>query len=161
MSARPVTSECRRQPPSSSGSTCSRMASEASKGLDTASTAPLRITLKSASAAYQDEDPYDNPSVADAHGVSRRRWYCAPSLPSKDPIPRAPIVSGMRAPDDSPRKTSGIPRCVVTRFIWPILRPLVAPLDDPITVKSLATSPASRWLILPKPAILPSAGVLP
>ena len=33
------------------------MASEASCALDTASTAPLRITLKSDSTAYQDEEP--------------------------------------------------------------------------------------------------------
>ena len=33
------------------------MASEASCGLDTASTAPLRMTLKSESTAYQDDEP--------------------------------------------------------------------------------------------------------
>ena len=38
-------------------------------------------TLKSESAAYQDDDPYDNPNVADAQGTSRMRWYCVPSPP--------------------------------------------------------------------------------
>ena len=64
----------------------------------------------------------------------------------------------MRAPEDSPRNTIGRPRLVATRFMWPILRPLVAPDEAPITVKSLATTAHSRPSILPKPAILPSAG---
>src|SRR5882672_4677003 len=56
-SAKPVVSACRRQPPSSCGSTCSPIASEASSELDTASTAPLRITHKSDSTAYQLDEP--------------------------------------------------------------------------------------------------------
>ena len=75
-------------------------------------------------------------------------------------MPRAPMWSGMRAPEDSPRKTIGRPRLVATRFMWPILRPLVALEDAPITVKSLATTAHSRPSILPKPATLPSAGDL-
>ena len=66
----------------------------------------------------------------------------------------------MRAPEDSPRNTSGMPRSVATRFMWAILRPLVAALDAPNTVKSLETIAASRPAILPKPAILPSDGDL-
>jgi hypothetical protein len=45
MSAMPVTSACMRQPPNSSASTGSYIASEASNELDTATIAPLRITL--------------------------------------------------------------------------------------------------------------------
>src|SRR6187401_952467 len=56
-SAKPVTSACRRQPPRSCGSTSSLMASEASSDDDTASTAPLRMTLKSAITAYHDDEP--------------------------------------------------------------------------------------------------------
>ena len=97
--------------------------------------------------------------MADAQGDSLVRWYCVPSLPSNAPMPRDPMVSGMRAPDDSPRKTSGKPRRVATCFMWAILRPLVLLLDAPMTVKSLTTKAASRDRIRPKPAILPSAGV--
>jgi len=75
-------------------------------------------------------------------------------------MPREPMWSGMRAPEDSPRNTSGMPRSVATRFMCPILRPLVAPLDAPNTVKSFETIAASRPAILPKPAILPSEGDL-
>ena len=49
------------------------------------------MTLKSDSTEYQDEDPYENPSVAAAHGVSRIRAYCEGSLPSSAPIPREPM----------------------------------------------------------------------
>ena len=59
-------------------------------------------------------------------------------------MPREPMVSGMRAPDDSPRNTIGRPRCVATRFICPIFLPLVALLDAPFTVKSLDTTATSR-----------------
>ncbi len=96
--------------------------------------------------------------MAAAHGVSRRRTYCVPSLPSRVAMPRAPMWSGMRAPELSPRKTMGRPRLVATRFMWPILRPLVAADEAPITVKSLATTAQSRPSIRPKPATLPSAG---
>ncbi|MNT90698.1 hypothetical protein D3C72_2316600 [compost metagenome] len=53
----PVTSVCSFQPPRASGSTASLMAREVSLTLDTAVIAPLRMTTKSASAAYQDEEP--------------------------------------------------------------------------------------------------------
>ena len=75
-------------------------------------------------------------------------------------MPREPMVSGMRAPEDSPRNTSGRPRRVATCFMCAILRPLVLLLDAPITVKSFTTSAVSRDWMRPKPAILPSAGVL-
>ncbi|MOA40793.1 hypothetical protein D3C78_1626980 [compost metagenome] len=64
-------------------------------------------------------------------------------------MPRAPMVSGRRAPDDSPMKTMGMPRCVATRFMCATLRALVAPLDAPSTVKSLETTAAQRPAILP------------
>ena len=64
-------------------------------------------------------------------------------------MPRAPMLSGSRAPDDSPRNTSGMPRDTAARFIWPIFFMLVAADDAPITVKSLATHAASRPWILP------------
>ena len=97
--------------------------------------------------------------MADAQGVSRSRTYWVGSLPSSEPMPRAPMWSGMRAPEDSPRNTSGSPRWVATRFMCAILRPLVEDDDAPITVKSLATTATSRPSMRPKPAILPSAGV--
>ena len=74
-------------------------------------------------------------------------------------MPREPMSSGRRAPVDSPRNTSGMPRSVAMRFMCPILLPLVAPVEAPFTVKSLTTTATSRPSILPKPAILPSAGV--
>ena len=74
-------------------------------------------------------------------------------------MPREPMWSGMRAPEDSPRNTSGSPRDVATRFMCAILRPLVDDEEAPITVKSLATTATSRASMRPKPAILPSAGV--
>ena len=141
------------------GSTCSPIASEASSELDTASTAPLRITQKSESTAYQLDEPIGEAERGRrpgrlAHGARIASDRC----PSRLPMPREPMWSGMRAPEDSPRKTSGSPRDVATRFMCAILRPLVDDEDAPITVKSLETTATSRSSMRPKPAILPSAG---
>ncbi len=120
------------------------MAIEHRRGLDTAITAPLRITLKSEMHAYHVDEPKQLPSTAAAQGVSRMRWYWVGSAPSMLPMPRLPMVSGIRAPELSPSNTSGSPRWAATRFIWPILRPLVAVLEAPLTVQSLETSATSR-----------------
>ena len=56
-SAKPVTSACSFQPPSSCGSTSSLIAIEASSELDTASTAPFRMTWKSDITEYHDDEP--------------------------------------------------------------------------------------------------------
>ena len=66
------------------------------------------MTTKSDSAAYQADEPKQGPNTAVAQGVSRRRTYCSPSCPPK-PIETAPMTSGMRAPEDSPRNTIGMP----------------------------------------------------
>ena len=158
-STRPVISECSFQPPRSSASTVSPTASEASGGLPTAMIAPLRITVKSERQAYQADEPKHWPSMADTHGLSRSRTYWCGSWPSCMAMPRAPMLSGMRAPDDSPKKTSGKPRSVATRLTWPILRMLVMLDEAPLTVKSFETTPIVRPSNLAKPVILPSAGV--
>ena len=74
-------------------------------------------------------------------------------------MPRAPIASGRRAPVDSPTTTSGIPRSVAVRFMWPTFLPLVALVEAPFTVKSLTRTATSRPSIRAKPAILPSVCV--
>ena len=74
-------------------------------------------------------------------------------------MPNAPILSGMRAPDDSPRKTNGRPRSVAVRCIWLIFFILVAADDAPFTVKSFTTPTASRPSMRPYPHSLPSPGL--
>ena len=60
------------------------------------------------------------------------------------PVPMAPIVSGMRAPEDSFSSTSGMPLASAIRRIWPILRTLIG-LDEALfTVMSCDTTAASR-----------------
>ena len=76
-SAKPVTSACSRQPPSSSGSTSSLIASEASSALETARTAPLRMTQKSESTEYQDDGAVGEARAWPTPRASRAwRWYC-------------------------------------------------------------------------------------
>ncbi|MNC61910.1 hypothetical protein D3C75_1118810 [compost metagenome] len=92
------------------------MATEVTFGLETASIAPLRITVKSARHEYQLAEPKQGPSTALTHGVSRRRQYCWASWPPPAMLP-APIASCMRWPDDSPRKISGMPLRVAHSFM--------------------------------------------
>src|SRR5689334_6653658 len=74
--------------------------------------------------------------------------------------PAAPMRSGIRAPLDSPSSTSGMPRFAATCFTCLIFFMLITADEAPSTVKSLDTSATSRPSMRPKPAILPSAGVL-
>src|SRR6187397_3053577 len=72
----------------------------------------------------------------------------------------APITSGMRAPVDSPRNTIGTPRFFAVFFMCLSFLILIDALEAPLTVKSLASTPASRPSMRPKPPTLPSAGVV-
>ncbi len=160
MSTRPVVSACSRQPPSSSRSTSSPIAMEISRGLETAMVEPFFITEKSEQQTSQAEEPKDGPSAAAHQGVSRVRWNWVMSVPSSAPMPFEPMASGSRAPVDSPTNTTGMPRSVAMRRIWPTFLLLVALVDEPLTVKSLTATATSRPSIRPKPQILPSAGVV-
>ena len=156
----PVLSACSRQPPSASRSTCSPIAIDTSRELDTHIVEPFFITAKSDTQHSHADDPNEVSSAAAAHGLSRVRRNCVGSLPRRRPIPRAPIVSGSRAPVDSPMWTSGKPFSVATRRMCPIFFELVALVDAPFTVKSLTHTATSRPSIRANPAILPSRGVL-
>ena len=77
--------------------------------------AALVITLGTVAAA-QTEEPKQEPSTPPTHGVSRVRIYCVGSI-AEAPMPRAPMLSGIRPPDDSPRKMIGMPLRVATSFV--------------------------------------------
>ena len=146
------------QPPSSSGSTSWLMAEDVTRWLATAISAPLRMTTKSDMQPYQVDEPKQAPSWADTQGEVRMRWYSVGSWP-RIARPAEPMRSGMRAPADSPRNTSGSPLALAMSFTCLIFLPLIWLLDAPSTVKSLDTTPTSRPSTRPKPATLPSAGV--
>ena len=74
--------------------------------------------------------------------------------------PADPMRSGMRAPLDSPSRTSGRPRFAATCFTCLIFFMLMTDDEAPSTVKSFDTSATSRPPMRAKPATLPSAGVL-
>ena len=74
--------------------------------------------------------------------------------------PAEPMRSGMRAPLDSPSRTSGRPRFAATCFTCLIFFMLITDDDAPSTVKSFDTSATSRPAMRAKPATLPSAGGL-
>ena len=100
------------------------------------------------------------PSSADTHGVSRSRWYSVGSC-AMIARPAAPMRSGMRAPVDSPRNTSGKPRLHAACFTCLIFFMLTTLTDEaPSTVKSFDTSATSRPAIrarIPRPCRRPAS----
>ena len=98
--------------------------------------------------------------MAEAQGVSRMRIIAWVVAQQGAHAARAHVVRHARARGFAKEDHRQAATAWPTRFMWPILRPLVAADDAPITVKSLATTAHSRPSILPKPATLPSAGDL-
>ena len=71
------------------------------------------------------------------------RMNCVWSWP-RVPVPIAPMVSGMRAPEDSLKSTNGMPFASAVLRTCPILRTLTG-LDEALfTVMSCETTAASR-----------------
>ena len=75
------------------------------------------------------------------------------------PVPIAPMVSGMRAPDDSLNMISGMPLATAVRRMCAIFLTLIGLDEALLTVMSCDTMAASRPSTRPYPQTLPSAGV--
>src|SRR5690625_3813839 len=124
---------------------------EINLALATPSVAPFLMTTKSEIEAYQADEPKLGPMIAEAQGDSRIRWYCKRSEPPAMLV--APMESGMRPPEDSPRNTMGDLVFAATSFRRFIFRLSTGLLEAPSTVKSFDAIAICRPPIWPKPVI--------